>query len=107
MDTFKMNQAFWLGFLFPALLSAKLDIPPDSTHIPIFYADSTICQAWVSLPVSFGSDCPIATYVPSLQIDLDIQDLDQDGQITPADVMTDILHPEDYFRRQQEETYFA
>lgn len=107
MNTFKMNQAFWLGLLFPILLPAKVDIPPDSTHIPVFYADSTVCHAWVSLPISFGPNCPIATYVPSLHIDLDIQDLNQDGQITPDDVMTDISNPENYFLRQGEDTFFA
>lgn len=109
MNTFKMNQVFWLGLLLPVLLSAKADSspPPDSTQMPVFYADSTVCHAWVSLPVSFGSDCPVASYTPSLQIDLDIQDLDQDGQITPADVMTDIANPEDYFRKEGENTFFA
>ncbi|MBX2875319.1 MAG: hypothetical protein KTR30_24595 [Saprospiraceae bacterium] len=107
MNVFKMNQAFWLGLLFPLLLSAKADTLLDSTLIPSFYADSTACQAWVSLPVLFDPDCPIASYLPSLQIDLDIQDINIDGQITPADVVADLANPEDYFRRQEENTFFS
>lgn len=109
MNTFKLGLALWLCLLLPVLLSAKADISslPDSTHIPVFYADSTVCHAWVSLPVSFGSDCLIAAYITSLQIDLDIQDLNQDGQITTDDVRTDIANPEDYFRKHGEDTLFS
>ena len=104
MNTLKLGLAVWLCLLLAVFHSAKADsFPlPDSTQMPVFYADSTVCNAWVSLPVSFGPDCPVASYTPSLQIDLDIQDLDQDGQITPADVMTDIANPEDYFRKEGE-----
>lgn len=107
MNTFKLALASWLSFAYPFLLFATTFTPLDSTSNFKFYADSTNCQASVNVLLALDPDCFLANYAQSVQIDLDIQDMDEDGQLTTTDIISDIANPSEYIIREEGETFLT
>jgi len=107
MNIFKLALAFIFSLAYPFLLFAATFTPPDSTSHFKFYADSTNCQALVSLLLALDPGCSLENYVQSVKIDLDILDLDQDGQLTVTDIVSDVAEPSDYIIKEEGETFLT
>ncbi len=93
MNTFKLGLALWLCLIHPTSVLADSSGPfPDGAFNKTHSSDTTLCQAYLQIPISISLEslCIIDTSLLEGALDLDIQDLDADSSITFGDFTPDL-----------------